>query len=103
MVVLCGKTQVEQANALGMSPRHFARLIRLGWEDWNVGTAERWCSFCGVDFFDMDISKKLSAVRWRKLTPVLQRALRGILRMATGKEPTQAQVRALASQLEPHG
>ena len=44
MVVLCGKSQEEQAKAVGISPRHFARLIRLGWDDWNVGIAEKWCS-----------------------------------------------------------
>ena len=100
MVVLCGESQEEQAKAIGISPRHFARLIRLGWDDWNVGTAERWCTSCGVDFWSMDIAGRMSGIHWRRLTPVLRRALQGILRMATGKEPTAAQVRALAEQLE---
>lgn len=103
MVVLCGKSQEEQAKAIGISPRHFARLIRLGWGDWNVGTAERWCASCGVDFWSMDVAARIAGIHWRRQTPVLQRALRGILRMATGKEPTAAQVRALAEQLEAHG
>lgn len=100
MVVLCGKSQEEQAKAIGISPRHFARLIRLGWGDWNIGTAEKWCHVCGSDFWDLDVAKKIASISWGRLTPVLQRALRGILRMATGKEPTATQVKALAQQLD---
>ena len=51
----------------------------------------------------MDVAARIAGIHWRRQTPVLQRALRGILRMATGKEPTAAQVRALAEQLEAHG
>ena len=100
MVVLCGKSQEEQAKAIGISPRHFARLIRLGWDDWNVGTAEKWCSSCGADLWDLNVSKRVAEIDWGRLTPMLQRALKGILRMATGKEPTAAQVKALAHQLD---
>lgn len=101
-VVLCQKSQAEQAAAIGLSPRHFARLIRLGWEDWHIGTAEKWCAACGTSLWDMDVAGKVAGVDWGRLTPVLQRALKGILRMATGKEPTAAQVKALAAQLNAH-
>lgn len=99
-VVLCQKSQAEQAAAIGLSPRHFARLIRLGWEDWHIGTAEKWCAACGGDLWNLDVAKRISEIDWSRQTPMLQRALRGILRMATGKEPTAAQVKALAQQLD---
>jgi hypothetical protein len=99
LAVLCRKTQDEQALAIGMSVRQFTRLIRRGWERWNVGRAERWCRVCGVDFWDMAVSEKIKEVDWKEATGPKQRALRGILRMATGKEPTAAEVKALAAQL----
>ena len=99
LAVLCRKTQDEQAHAIGMSVRQFIRLIRQGWERWNVGRAERWCRVCGVDFWDMKVSESIKEIDWKEMSSTKQRALRGILRMATGREPSAAEVKALAAQL----
>ena len=103
VAAVCGKTLVDQAIAIGMSPRHFDRLIRGGWGAWRVGPAEKWCSVCGFDFWNLDISDRVTRIDWNKLTGVLRRALRAILKQATGKEPTLSEIRELARVLTPHG
>ena len=103
VAAICGKTLEEQARQTGLSTRHFARLIRQGWGGWRVSTAEKWCGVCGFDFWDLQIAGRVTKVNWTVLTGVLRRALRGMLRTATGKDPTLSEIRELARILTPHG
>ncbi len=103
LAIICEKSQAAQAEAIGLSLRHFERLIRRGWDSWILGRAERWCAACGVDFWNMQVANQIRKIDWKRQSPAKQRALRGILKMATGKEPTAAEVKALAAQLNSHG
>lgn len=102
VAAVCGKFLDDQARETGMSPRNFARMIRGGWGAWRVEAAEKWCAVCGFDFWNLDVSHRIRTIPWSKLTPVYKRALRGLLRYASGKDPTMAEIRELARVLT-HG
>lgn len=50
-------TQQEQSDGAGISRRHFTRIIREDWGRWDIPTAERWCRYCGVDFWQLSTTR----------------------------------------------
>lgn len=102
LVVLCSRPIEEQAKGAGLSVRHFSRIAREpDWDRIRIGTARAWCAACGVDLFSMDVSKLVPQVPWRRMTKPIARALRAVMRAATGKEPSASEVRAMAARLDP--
>lgn len=95
-------TREEQAAAAGVSLRHFRRLVQEWWYAWPSDVAERWCEFCGVDFWTLG-SQNLSPawlrrVDWDTKNPQVREAL-VLSCQSQGVDPTPERLRKVASVL----
>lgn len=96
-------TQEEQADGVGITRRHFVRLIAETWDSWRIPQAVRWCDYCGVSFWDLANSAQLTPrmlqlTTWDLSDPRVRRALE-LTCKARGVEPTQERLEACARSL----
>lgn len=96
-------TQEEQAEAAGVSRRHFIRIVKQNWDRWDIPTAVRWCAHCGVDFWALSTTrvdpKALRLTEWTLDDPRVREAVILSCR-ASQVEPTPERLRQIVDVLK---
>lgn len=96
-------TQEEQAEAAGVSRRHFIRIVKQDWNRWDIPTAIRWCGHCGVDFWKLSTAridpKALRLTDWTLDDPRVREAVT-LSCQASQVEPTPARLQQIVNALK---
>jgi hypothetical protein len=80
LVLVCPLSIKNQAAASGLSTKQFRRLTRQSWDKWRIGSAENWCTACGVSLFNLTLTPKLSAnvADWKSEDPEIVAAFKDV-------------------------
>ena len=83
-----GMTLKEQAAACNLQRQQLAFLTMQDWDRWKVATAEKWCSACGFDLWDLRLTEQQAAtVNWAAHDAKTQLALEKLFEMRSPGQP----------------
>lgn len=95
-------TQEEQAEAAGISRRHFIRIVKENWDRWDIPVAVKWCQHCGVDFWSLSSAridpKALRLTDWTLDDPRVREAVE-LSCKANHAEPTPERLKQIVDML----
>lgn len=93
-------TQDEQAEAAGVTRRTFVRKIRESWDQWRVYNAERWCEYCGINYWklaeDAQVTPKMLRLTTWDINDVRVRKALEMACRSMGVEPTRDRLEKIA-------
>jgi hypothetical protein len=82
LILVCPLSKAEQARKIGVSIRNFYRMIAHQWSEWRIWQAEKWCSACGVSFWDLKLPlEMIQKIDWSSKDPAVVDGVAAIYEM----------------------